>query len=92
MMTIKELIVASCMALSVAACATNPATPAAPKIASAADAPAGCVSETATRLPMSPHDCAAFGRQWSGNDIRSTGQTNVGTALRNLDPSISSNP
>jgi hypothetical protein len=38
---------------------------------------------------MSPRDCAAFGRQWTSNDIRSTGQTDIGTALRNLDPSIS---
>lgn len=86
---IKKLIIGSCMALCAAACATNPSTPAAPKVATTDTAPPGCVAETATRLPMSPRDCAAFGRQWSSNDIRSTGQTDIGTALRNLDPSVS---
>ena len=52
--------------------------------------PPGCVFPgTATRLPERPSECAAFGRSWSQDDLRRTGQTDVGQALQMLDPSVS---
>jgi hypothetical protein len=48
----------------------------------------GCVPETATRIPPSPRECGAFGRAWKREDIKTTGATDAGQALRLLDPSV----
>lgn len=79
------------LCLWLAACATT-AKPAstAPKDATSTLPPAGCVAETATRLPLTPHQCAAFGRAWTQQDIKSTGAVDVGQALSVLDPSVRS--
>jgi hypothetical protein len=50
--------------------------------------PAGCVAETATRIPVNPHDCAGAGRVWTDQDVKSTGATDVAQALRQLDPTV----
>jgi hypothetical protein len=42
---------------------------------------------TGSRLPLSPGECAV-GRSYSGEELRQTGQVDVGPALRMLDPSI----
>jgi hypothetical protein len=47
-----------------------------------------CLTDTGPRLPLSPGQCAAYGRSYSGKDIQSTGQQNAGAALQMLDPSI----
>ena len=87
----KKLVIASGLALCLAGCATNPSAPAAPKTADVP--PAGCVASTATRLPVSAHDCAEFGRSYTQNDLKSTGAgaIDVGTGLKMLDPAISTN-
>lgn len=89
---LKKLVIASGLALCLAACATHPAAPAAPKTADNAP-PAGCVADTATRLPVTAHDCAAFGRSYTQNDLKATGAgaIDVGTGLRMLDPAVSTN-
>jgi hypothetical protein len=90
-MSVKNLLIGGCLAMCVAACATNPPAPA---VAKAADTPPpGCVADTATRLPVTAHQCATFGRSFSGSDIRATGvgASDVGSGLKMLDPSVSTN-
>lgn len=79
------------LCLWLAACATTgqPASPVA-NAAASNQPPAGCVAETATRLPVSPHQCAAFGRTYTQQDIKSTGAVDVGQALSLLDPAVRS--
>jgi hypothetical protein len=89
----KKYLLGAALSLCVAACASAPSSPDAATSRAMAAAPnlppAGCVSGTATRLPMSPAECAAFGRAWSYEDIKTTGATDSGQALRLLDPSVS---
>ena len=88
---LNKLLIGICLPLCVAACANSRTTPDTAKPVAAATAqqpPAGCVAATATRIPVSPQDCAAFGRSWDGLDIKSTGGTDVAQVLRQLDPSL----
>jgi hypothetical protein len=79
------------LTLFLAACASAPAPhPVTAQAASKAAAPTGCVPHTATRLPVNERDCGAFGQSYTGEDIHSTGQTDVGQALFLLDPAIKS--
>ena len=78
-----------CFALAACATTGRPA-PAVSAQAAGNEPPPGCVAETATRLPLSAHQCAAFGHTWTQQDVRNTGATDVGQALRLLDPSITS--
>lgn len=82
---LNKLLPGACLALSLAACAT---TPSAPLAASASKPPAGCVASTATLVPVSPGTCAGFGNTYTRDDIDHTGATNIGDALRVLDPSL----
>ena len=79
------------LCLWLAACATGaqPTSPAS-KAAASSQPPPGCVAETATRLPVTAHQCAAFGRTWTQQDVKSTGAVDVGQALSLLDPSVRS--
>ena len=74
---------------------TNPATsetatttssqPAPPKIA----LPTSCLTETGSRIKRKSSQCLnVTGRRYDRDDVNSTGQTNVGDALRQLDPRI----
>jgi len=84
----KSLALSGALALLLAACATAPVSP---DKASAANAkpPAGCVGQTATRIPVKEDQtCAGFGATYTRQDIDNTGQTTVGAALPMLDPSI----
>ena len=86
-----KLLIGAGAALCVAACASNPpaTTSATSKEATTANLrPAGCVGETATRLPLRPDECAAFGHIYTEKDLKSTGATDVGQALSVLDPSL----
>jgi hypothetical protein len=48
-----------------------------------------CVTETGSRIPPPKGQCLAQpGHVWSQQDLRSTGQPNVGQALRQLDPTL----
>jgi hypothetical protein len=87
---LKRVLIGICLTLCVAACASLRATPdtAKPVAAATAQHPrAGCVA-TGTRIPVSPEDCAAFGRSWAGLDIKSTGATDAAQVLRQLDPTV----
>jgi hypothetical protein len=72
------------LAFAIGGCASTPSTP---KVAQN-DPPAGCVDSTGTRLPLDKDHCIGFGRSWNQNQLRSTGQMDVGAALRDLDPSV----
>ena len=91
---LKSLAVAS-LALALAACASAPTAPqkaAAPPdvIATAAPRPAavGCVPDTASRIPVKDATCLGFGSVHTGDDMKSTGQTDNAKALQMLDPSV----
>jgi len=72
--------------IALGACAsTSGNTPAKPVAAAATP---GCVSDTGSRI-STPGDCAGFGRSYSQEDMKRTGQTTVGGALPLLDPAIS---
>jgi hypothetical protein len=74
-------------ALAVAACAgTGSASGTRARVL-----PAGCVATSATRVAVSPYECASAGRVHSGDDIRNTGTPDVGRALSMLDPAITTN-
>jgi hypothetical protein len=85
----KKVLIGACLTLCVAGCASSPSAPSAAKAgADAASPPLGCVPETATRIPPSPRECGAFGHVWKHEDIKTTGATDAGQALRLLDPSL----
>jgi hypothetical protein len=50
--------------------------------------PPGCIQGTGSLIPQKTARCAAFGRSYSGEDLRKTGTTSLGDALRMLDPAI----
>ena len=85
---LKQILTGAGLTLCMAACATSPSTPGTGRPAAAKVAPAGCLAETATRIPVSPRDCAGGGRVWTSDDVKSTGATDVAQALRQLDPTI----
>ena len=80
---LNRILIATCLTLYVAACASSAARHETAKLP-----PAGCVAESATRIPVSPRDCAGAGRVWTDQDIKSTGATSAGQALRQLDPTV----
>jgi len=85
---VKKLLIA-CLAVWMVACAASPPTSGlGPKRAANAPPPAGCVADTATRIPVSPHDCAGPGKEWTGQDIKRTGATDSAQALQQLDPRV----
>jgi hypothetical protein len=85
----KSLPLSIALALMLAACATEPSTPERSTTA-AAKPPAGCVAQTATRIPLKDGSmaCAGFGSTYSKQDIDNTGQVDLGRALPMLDPAI----
>jgi hypothetical protein len=88
---LNKILIGACLTLCVAACASSRSVPDTAKPAVAASAkqpPAGCVADTATRVPVSPQDCAGFGRTWTDQDVKSTGATDAAQALRQLDPTV----
>ena len=86
---LKSLALSAALALSLAACSTAPVSP---DKAAAADAkpPAGCVGQTATRIPVKDDStsCAGFGSTYTRQDVDRTGQVDLGRALQMLDPTI----
>jgi hypothetical protein len=71
--------------LALGACASTSGN--APARPLAASQPAGCVSGTGSRIAASGN-CAEFGHTYTHEDIEHTGETTVGAALRDLDPTI----
>ena len=77
------------LALVLGACATAPVSPDKTTVANAKP-PAGCVGQTATRIPVKDGStaCAGFGRTYTQDDLNKTGYWDLGRALPFLDPSI----
>ncbi len=84
----KNTLIAAAFALSLSACATQPAAQSANATAKA-QPPPGCVATTGTAIPVSPGTCAGFGNTYTQQDIARTGQTSVAGALSVLDPALS---
>lgn len=74
-------------AIALGGCAANGGTRTTAEAAAAA--PSSCLTATGSRVPASPGYCTAVGRSYSSTDIRNTGASNPGEALRLMDPSIS---
>jgi len=87
---LKSLALSGAVALLLAACATAPVSPNPATTAANAKPPAGCVGQTATRIPVKDDkSCAGFGSTYTQDDINKTGQVaDVGRALQMLDPAI----
>jgi hypothetical protein len=83
---LRTSLVGGAMILALAACATTPPTPM--TAAAQAKPPLGCVSDTATRLPVSPNECAGVGSTYTKKDLDQTGRVYPQDALRDLDPAI----
>ncbi|HXY76199.1 MAG TPA: hypothetical protein VEH54_04770 [Steroidobacteraceae bacterium] len=84
---VNKLLIAPLLALSLVACQSTPSSSTAPT-AKAQQPPAGCVAQTATHIPIPPDTCAGFGNQYTQPAIQNTGKTDAGSALKQLDPSI----
>lgn len=50
---------------------------------------ARCLRQTGSRIQSkSKQDCAAYGRSYSRDDLNGTGEVDVASALRKLDPAV----
>lgn len=80
------------MGSSSAACAAEEETPARTQEPTADEQPAprvGCPQETGTRIKRKNGRCdSSPGRVYGADELRLTGQTNVGEALQRLDSSV----
>ena len=63
---LRTSLVGGAVILALAACATTPPTPM--TAAAQAKPPLGCVSDTATRLPVNPNECAGVGSTYTKKD------------------------
>jgi hypothetical protein len=86
---LKSLVLSAALALAACAAAPDKTTVGKPTVANARP-PAGCVGQTATRIPVKDEStqCAGFGSTYSKQDVDNTGQTDLGRALPMLDPAI----
>ena len=87
----REALIGAGLGLCVAACAGSPSTPGISHPSGAAAAklpPAGCVSQSATRISLGPTECGAAGHIWTDETIKSSGATEPGEALRLLDATV----
>ena len=87
----REALIGAGLGLCVAACAGSPSIPGIthPSVAAAAKLPpAGCVSQSATRISLGPTECGAAGHIWTDETIKSSGATEPGEALRLLDATV----
>jgi hypothetical protein len=82
-----KLLPGACVALALIACASH-APRESTKTANANEPPIGCVYDTATRIPVNPKNCPAFGNTFTKDQINSTGKVEVGQALQMLDTSV----
>jgi len=85
--TLSIIVATAC----IAACAGTPSHPdaAATAKSKALASQANCSMVTGSHIPPKAGQCnTSPGRSISGEDIDRTGQTNVGDALKMLDPSI----
>ena len=86
---LKKLLIGACLVLPLAACTTPSATrePRTSAFLAPARTP-GCVTDTGTRIPVMPGNCAGFGRTYTQENLMRTGAADTGQALRLLDPAL----
>ena len=84
---LKSFAIGACLVL-LSACASQPTSPNKATTAAAKKPPAGCVAQTATRIPVKDDACAGFGNTYTKQDIDDTGQVFLDRALPMLDPAI----
>jgi hypothetical protein len=82
-MTPRFSLCAASLALALAGCATTPKSP----TTATTPAKSPCVSASLHQSPGSA-TCAAAGRSYSSEDLRRTGEIDLGDALQKLDPAI----
>jgi hypothetical protein len=83
---LKKTLLGGALLAALAGCATHP--PAPQSAADKSQPPPGCVSDTATHLPVSPNECKGVGSTYTKQDIDRTGQVYLPDALRELDPTV----
>jgi hypothetical protein len=88
-MLIRTLAIGSFLA-ALAACSSGPQTRTSNTATTPAPLARNCTpSNTATRLPPRPGECPAGDvKSYSGEQLEQTGATQVGDALRYLDPEV----
>ena len=84
---LKSLLIGACLAALAAGCASAP-IPHGMADTGARLTHEPCLAATGTRIAVRERECAAFGRTYTGEEIRNTGASTVDEALRLLDPSI----
>jgi type IV pilus biogenesis protein CpaD/CtpE len=84
---LKSFVLCTALALTLAACASQPTSPG-PSTTAAVKPPPGCVAQTATRIPVKDGECAGFGNTYTRQDIDNTGQPMADKALALMDPSV----
>ena len=90
---LKNFLVAGCLALALSACATPKPSSGMAQAKNENRLPAGCVYDTASRLPPTG-PCAGIGSSYTQGDLQRTGvqNQNVGKALEMLNPTVTSHP
>ena len=85
---IKELLIGSCLALALAACATTQPSSGMAQAKNETRSPAGCVPEASRLPPNGP--CPGIGASHTQGDLNRTGQqqNNLGLSLQMIDPTI----
>jgi hypothetical protein len=83
---LKNSLAGAAVIAALAACATSAPLPG--SAAAVAKPPVGCVSATATHLPVRSNECAGVGSTYTRQDLDRTGQVDTPDALRALDPSV----
>jgi hypothetical protein len=82
---LRTILICTLVSASALGCATTHQQPnAQPETRVAAS---NCPMKTGSHIPR-PNECSGPGRSYSGTDLQSTGQTDLGQALQMLDPSI----
>jgi hypothetical protein len=87
MATLLSVVLLGACVLSPAPARADPNQHNAPAVATVPASP-NCPKATGSRLPHETTQCAAFGRSYTGEDLKQTGKTSLGDALRMLDPAI----
>jgi len=79
---LRAILTSTCLAVLLAACATQGHQP---PTASVTDAKGTCAGNTGSRVA---HESQQPCRSYTGDDLQRTGEFNAGDALQHLDPSI----
>lgn len=83
-----KLLIAAGWALCLAGCASNSSIPFATRHARTTLPPAFCSADAASRVSPNSPECAVFGHTWTQGDMKRTGATDAGGALKLLDPTM----